>query len=64
MSLNPLGTLCRTIDSNGKECYRFRRGADALPSVGDNVLLPTQEQLRSIIEELRSVPVLWLEMLM
>ncbi|MGB4371611.1 MAG: DUF87 domain-containing protein, partial [Dethiobacteria bacterium] len=47
---NPLGTLCRTIDSNGKECYRFRRGADALPSVGDNVLLPTQEQLRSIVE--------------
>jgi len=49
MSLNPLGTLRKTID-NGKDTFRFRRGADAFPSVGDSVLLPTQEQLRSIVE--------------
>lgn len=50
MSLSPLGTLRKTIDSDVKEQYRFRRGADALPSVGDSVLLPTQHQLRSIVE--------------
>lgn len=50
MSLNPLGTLYKTTDSNEKELYRFRRGADALPSVGDVVLLPTDKQLRSIVE--------------
>lgn len=50
LSVNPLGTLRKTIDAKGKEYYRFRRGADAFPSVGDNVLLPTQEQLRSIVE--------------
>ncbi|HOV80082.1 MAG TPA: ATP-binding protein [Bacillota bacterium] len=50
MSLNPLGTLYKTIDSDMEERYKFRRGADALPSVGDSVLLPTQQQLRSIVE--------------
>jgi Helicase HerA, central domain len=50
MSLNPLGTLRKTVDSDGEENYRFRRGADAFPSVGDGVLLPTQNQLRSIVE--------------
>ncbi|MEW6171723.1 MAG: DUF87 domain-containing protein [Bacillota bacterium] len=50
MSLNPLGTLRKTIDFDMKEYYQFRRGADVLPSVGDNVLLPTQQQLRSIVE--------------
>lgn len=50
MSLNPLGTLYKTIDANLRETYKFKRGADALPSVGDSVLLPTYEQLRSIIE--------------
>ena len=49
MSLNPLGTLRKTIE-HGKETFHFRRGADAFPSVGDSVLLPTQEQLRSIVE--------------
>jgi len=49
MSLNPLGTLRKTFD-NGKDTFRFRRGADAFPSVGDSVLLPTQKQLRSIVE--------------
>src|ERR1700694_4927862 len=48
MSLNPLGTL-RKQPSPG-EHYSFRRGADALPSVGAAVLLPTEKQLRSIVE--------------
>ena len=50
MSLNPLGTLRKSIDNNGLETFRFRRGADAFPTVGDSVLLPTQKQLRSIVE--------------
>ena len=48
MSLNPLGTLCKK--SNKLEDYVFRRGADALPSIGTGVLLPTDKQLRSIVE--------------
>lgn len=47
LSLNPLGTL-RT--AAGGEGYMFRRGADALPSVGAAVVLPTDAQLRSIVE--------------
>lgn len=45
MSLNPLGCL---FYSEGK--YEFRRGIEAYPSVGDPVILPTQEQLRAIVE--------------
>jgi len=48
MSLNPLGTLRKS--SNKPDEYRFRRGADALPSIGACVLLPTDTQLRSIVE--------------
>jgi uncharacterized protein len=47
LSLNPLGTL-RTGPNDGT--YIFRRGADALPSVGAAVVLPTETQLRSIVE--------------
>lgn len=51
MSLNPLGTLRkRAMSSEGEEQYSFRRGADALPSIGAGVLLPTEKQLRSIVE--------------
>jgi hypothetical protein len=50
MRLNPLGTLRRTSTSAEKEEYAFRRGADALPSIGTGVFLPTDEQLRSIVE--------------
>ena len=49
MSLNPLGTL-RKKPGHAKEEYRFYRGADVLPSIGASVLLPTDEQLRSIVE--------------
>jgi uncharacterized protein len=48
MSLNPLGTLRKL--AGHEERYSFRRGADALPSVGTPVLLPTEKQLRSIVE--------------
>lgn len=50
MSLNPLGTLRKTSNGAMAEEYRFRRGADALPSIGAGVLLPTEKQLRSIVE--------------
>lgn len=48
MSLNPLGTLRKLAVQ--EERYAFRRGANALPSVGTPVLLPTEKQLRSIVE--------------
>ncbi len=51
MSLNPLGTLRKTTYKLGEEEeYNFQRGADALPSIGTGVLLPTEKQLRSIVE--------------
>lgn len=46
MSLNPLGTL--VVDEG--ESLLFRRGVEAYPTVGDPVLLPTQKQLRAIVE--------------
>ena len=30
--------------------YKFKRGMESFPSVGDNVFIPTQNQLRSIVE--------------
>jgi len=51
MSLNPLGVLAyENKDANGNDVYRFRRGVETYPTVGDAVLLPTQDQLRSIVE--------------
>lgn len=48
MSLNPLGTLRHKEAS--EDGYKFRRGADALPTVGSPVLLPTAHQLKAIVE--------------
>lgn len=51
ISLTPVGTLVsedRSTQSERK--YTLRRGVAIFPSVGDPVLLPTAEQLRSIIE--------------
>lgn len=48
MSLNPVGTLRKQPGET--EGYTFRRGANALPSLGASVVLPTEKQLRSIIE--------------
>ena len=50
MSLNPLGLLFYTGSSDGDDRYEFKRGVQAYPSVGDPVLLPTQDQLRAIVE--------------
>ena len=51
MSLNPLGCLFYgDRSSNGKESYRFQRGVEGYPTVGAPVLLPTQTQLRAIVE--------------
>ncbi|MFZ2536273.1 ATP-binding protein, partial [Methanothrix sp.] len=51
MSLNPLGTLLKKATKLGREEeYTFRRGKDSLPSIGAGVMLPTERQLRSIIE--------------
>lgn len=52
MSLNPVGTLHlkEKMDINEEDIYSFNRGVEAFPSVGDSVLLPTQKQLRAIVE--------------
>ncbi len=51
MSLNPLGVLAyESKDAKGNDVYRFRRGVESYPTVGDTVLLPTQNQLRAIVE--------------
>lgn len=49
MSLMPLGVLQeQRIDK--ESTYSFSRGVDTYPTVGDPVLLPSQEQLRSIVK--------------
>ncbi len=45
MELQPVGTLIATDKG-----YKFRRGLESFPSVGDIVILPMEEQLRAIIE--------------
>lgn len=51
MSLNPLGCLVNEgRDAEGNTQYRFKRGVETYPTVGEAVLLPTQTQLRSIVE--------------
>lgn len=51
MSVNPVATLTRRRGHsvNESEAYELQRGVTAFPSVGDNVLLPTQVQLSAII---------------
>jgi hypothetical protein len=50
LSLNPLGVLRSEADDAGAIRLRFRRGVDGYPTVGQPVLLPTTEQLTSIVE--------------
>ncbi len=51
MNLNPLGVLgYESKDVKGNDVYRFQRGVESYPTVGDAVLLPTQSQLRAIVE--------------
>lgn len=45
MELQPVGTLVAT-----EKGYKFKRGLETFPSVGDIVILPTETQLKSIIE--------------
>lgn len=45
MELQPMGTLFAAEDG-----YKFRRGLETFPSVGDIVILPTEQQLKSIVE--------------
>jgi hypothetical protein len=47
ISLNPIGTLQKTLKGGS---YILKRGVEAFPSVGDSAFLPTQVQLKSIIE--------------
>lgn len=50
LSLNPLGTLQQIGGPAGEDSYSFTRGLGSYPAVGDEVLLPTQHQLRAIVE--------------
>ncbi len=45
MRVNPLGLLKKSDDS-----FQFQRGVQTFPSVGEPVLIPTDEQLRAIVE--------------
>lgn len=45
LCLTPLGILQKNTDST----FEFRRGIEAFPSVGDEVLFPTEEQIRAIV---------------
>lgn len=46
MKIAPLGVLKATL----KQTFEFKRGVHTFPSIGSSVLIPTDEQLRSIIE--------------
>ena len=47
LKLNPLGTLYAGR-TDGQ--YLFQRGTDSLPAVGSAVTLPTEGQLRAVVE--------------
>ena len=51
LKLNMLGIL-KSIESEEEQSkkYKFTRGVHSFPALGDSVLLPDREQLRSIIE--------------
>ena len=65
MSLNPVGILTETINikngnsenGNREKEFKFKRGVNTFPSVGDNVLLPTQKQLHAIIASEDNTPI-------
>lgn len=50
LSLSPQGTLQQIGGPEGENPYSFTRGLGSYPAVGDEVLLPTQHQLRAIVE--------------
>ena len=51
LSLTPIGTLKKGLDDEGHSTPRFvfQRGVESFPSVGDGVLLPTNDQLSAIV---------------
>lgn len=49
ISLNPVGTLKR-VSKQGIDTFKFQRGSESFPSIGSAILLPTDLQLRSIVE--------------
>ncbi|HAS62431.1 MAG TPA: ATPase [Vibrio sp.] len=49
ISLNPVGTLKR-VSKKGVDSFKFQRGSESFPSIGSAILLPTDLQLRSIVE--------------
>ncbi|MGO3344744.1 MAG: ATP-binding protein [Marinomonas sp.] len=49
ISLNPVGTLKR-VSKQGIDTFKFHRGSESFPSIGSAILLPTDLQLRSIVE--------------
>lgn len=50
MCVSPVGTLTSKRDkSSGKTKYELSRGVIAFPSVGDQVLIPTAEQIAAIV---------------
>ena len=50
MSLNPLGMLKASIKEGILDKFKFSRGVEVYPTVGDPVVIPTNEQLKSIVE--------------
>lgn len=50
MSVSPLGTLTSSrCAKTGKALYELHRGVSAFPSVGDQVLIPTHDQVQAIV---------------
>ncbi len=49
MIINPIGTL-KTEIKDKETVYKLERGVYSFPSIGDTVVLPKDEQLKSIIE--------------
>jgi len=50
LCLNPIGTLSVVSDYPKQTKYELKRGVYSFPSIGTPVLLPTELQLKSIIE--------------
>jgi hypothetical protein len=51
MTITPVGTLVLESELTGiRQRYVLRRGVSIFPSVGDPVLIPTSQQLTSIVE--------------
>ena len=50
MAISPIGTLtCRRDRTTRSTTYALSRGVTAFPSVGDQVLMPTSEQIAAIV---------------